>query len=108
LTLTSIRLLAPHLTVDNYRELVNAALHKTKREVEVLVAARQPKPTVPTVIRKLPAPQQVVAAKTPPSVPTTASSTSAPLMASVELEDGCRYEMWWDFDRGCHIEEENS
>ena len=67
LTLTSIRMLAPHLTADNCSELIAAARHKTKREVEVLVAALQPKPAVPTVIRKLPAPPAV-------NVPATGSS----------------------------------
>ena len=32
LTLTSIRLLAPHFTEDNHRELLAAARHKSKRE----------------------------------------------------------------------------
>ena len=88
LTLTSIRMLAPHLTADNYSELIAAARHKTKREVEVLVAALQPKPAVPTVIRKLPAPPPVNAATRQPSMSATASSElSSPLVASVELEE---------------------
>jgi hypothetical protein len=52
-TLTSIRLLAPHLTDDNHLEL-EAARHKRKREVELLIATLRPKPAAPTVIRKLP------------------------------------------------------
>ena len=54
LTLTSIRLLAPHFTEDNHRELLEAARHKSKREVELLIATLRPKAPVPTVIRKLP------------------------------------------------------
>ena len=61
LTLTSIRLLAPHLTADNCSELIAAARYKSKREIELLIAALNPRPAVPTVIRKLPAP--------PPSTP---------------------------------------
>ena len=61
LTLTSIRMLASHLTADNCSELIAAARHKSKREVEVLVAALQPKPAVATVIRKLPASTPAIA-----------------------------------------------
>jgi hypothetical protein len=53
-TVTSIRLLAPHFTEDNHRELLDAARHKSQREVELLVATLQPKPPVATVIRRLP------------------------------------------------------
>jgi hypothetical protein len=57
LTLASIKLLAPHLTADNHRGVLTRARHKSKREVEELVAALHPRPDVPSVIRKLPAPQ---------------------------------------------------
>lgn len=40
LTLTNICLLAPHLTVDNCDELIAEAMHKSKRELEELLAAR--------------------------------------------------------------------
>jgi 5-methylcytosine-specific restriction endonuclease McrA len=54
LNLTSIRLLAPHLTAENLDELIPAARHRTRTEVEALLAARYPRPDLPTVIRKLP------------------------------------------------------
>jgi hypothetical protein len=57
LTLASVRLLAPHLTPDNHREMLGRARHKSKREVELLVAALHPRPDVPSTIRKLPAPR---------------------------------------------------
>jgi hypothetical protein len=53
--LTAVRLLAPQLTDENQAALVEAAAGKSKRELEVLLAARFPKPDVPTVVRKLPA-----------------------------------------------------
>jgi hypothetical protein len=37
--------------------MLDAARHRTKREVEVLVAELRPQPTVPSTIRKLPAPR---------------------------------------------------
>jgi hypothetical protein len=54
-TLTAIGLLAPHLTADNHRELLDAAYHKSKRDVQHLLAALQPRPDVPCAVRKLPA-----------------------------------------------------
>ena len=53
-TLTTVRLLAPHLTVENHVTLLAAAKHKTKREVEELVVSLKPKPDAPVVMRKLP------------------------------------------------------
>jgi hypothetical protein len=54
ITLTAARLLAPHLTEGNHRELLEAASHKSKRDIEVLIAALRPKPPVPTVLRRMP------------------------------------------------------
>ena len=54
LTLTNCALLGPHLTAANYQELLDAARHKSKREVEHLVAALSPRSAVPATIRKLP------------------------------------------------------
>ena len=58
LTLASVKLLAPHLTPDNHRDVLTRARHKSKREVELLVAALHPRPDVPSAIRKLPAARQ--------------------------------------------------
>jgi len=55
LTLTSVYLLAPVLTPANCSELLDAAAHKSKRDVEQLVARVRPQPPVPSVVRKLPA-----------------------------------------------------
>jgi hypothetical protein len=56
LTLTTIGLLASHLTPANYRDLIEAARHKSKRDVEYLVAALRPQPPVPSSVHKLPSP----------------------------------------------------
>src|SRR6266513_2090028 len=55
--LTTIRLLAPHLTRKNHEELLAAACGKRKRQVQELLAARFPQPDVASTIRKLPAPR---------------------------------------------------
>ena len=46
--------LAPHLTKSNCEELLAQATHKTKGEIQVLVAEIAPKPDVAPSIRKLP------------------------------------------------------
>ena len=55
ITLTAVRLLAPHLTAENHVAVLTSATHKSKREIEELVCALKPKPDAPTVVRRLPA-----------------------------------------------------
>ena len=52
--LAGLRLLAPHLTAENYSKVLAEAAGKTKREIEELVARLWPQPPVPAVVRKLP------------------------------------------------------
>jgi hypothetical protein len=47
LHLTAVGLLAPHLTEGTADELLSAATHKTKSEIEQLLAERFPKSDVP-------------------------------------------------------------
>src|SRR4029453_12275917 len=56
ITLTTIRLLAPHLNDDNHCELIAPAQSKSKRDVELLIAAIKPKPPAPAILRRAPAP----------------------------------------------------
>ena len=56
-TLTTICLLAPLLTAENHETLLVTARHKSRREIEHLVATMRPKPDAPTMVRKLPAPR---------------------------------------------------
>jgi len=53
--LTAARLLAPHLTPANHREVLDSARGKKKREIEEIVAALSPRPDVAASVRKLPA-----------------------------------------------------
>jgi hypothetical protein len=64
LHLTAISLIAPHLTPANHREILGAACHRSRREVDQLVACLRPRPDVPAVVRKLPAPKPVPRTKT--------------------------------------------
>jgi len=58
ITLTTVRLVAPHLTTANHQEVLARARHKGKREIEELVALLRPLPPVQSTIRKLPEPRQ--------------------------------------------------
>jgi len=56
LHLSGIAKLAPHLTSTNCEDVLARAAHKSKREIEELVAELSPRPDVPAVIRKVPTP----------------------------------------------------
>src|SRR5262245_47215063 len=58
LHLSGIAKLEPILTPENREPLLARATHKTKREIEEMVAALAPRPDAPSVIRKLPERQQ--------------------------------------------------
>lgn len=66
LHLTGIGLLGPHLTAENHVELLDAATHKSKRDIEQLIARVRPQPDAPAVIRKLPAPVPPVLSENEP------------------------------------------
>jgi len=63
LHLAGISILSKHLTDANFEDVLARASHKTKREVEILVAELAPKPDVPATIRKRP--QRKVQFETP-------------------------------------------
>src|SRR5882672_7104328 len=54
LNLTTVRLVAPHLTHETADGLLDAAAGRSKRQVEELVARHAPRPDVPPTVRKLP------------------------------------------------------
>ena len=53
-TLTNLRLLAPHLTSSNVNSLLADATRKTRLQVEEMIAHLRPRPPVPSIIRQLP------------------------------------------------------
>lgn len=73
-TLTAVTLLAAHLTDENHATLLDAARHKSKRDIERLVAELAPQPDVAPVLRRLPA----------PAVQAPASSQASLLVVNVE------------------------
>jgi hypothetical protein len=82
LGLTTVRLLAPHLTVENHEKLLAAAAGKGKQDVEELLARWFPQPDVSPSVRKLPSRVVVTeaaascAAKAPPPGPLVATSST--------------------------------
>src|SRR5258705_5025536 len=56
MSLTSVRILRPHLTPENHEAVLARASGRSRREIEALVAELAPRPDVPTSIRKLPEP----------------------------------------------------
>jgi hypothetical protein len=70
LSLTSIRMLGPHLTPENHEAVLARASGRSRREVEALVAELAPRPDVPSSVRKLPG-------VTPPA-PTPLPATAPP------------------------------
>jgi len=54
ITLTSISLLAAHLTDDNHESLLDAARHASRRDVERLVAGLHAQPDIPASVRRIP------------------------------------------------------
>jgi 5-methylcytosine-specific restriction endonuclease McrA len=54
LHLSAIALLSPHLTRQNCDALARRAVHRSKREIEELVAEICPRPDAPALVRRLP------------------------------------------------------
>jgi hypothetical protein len=89
--LSGVALLAPHLTPKNHRALLRRATHKSKRQVEEIVADLAPRPDAPAVMRKLPTPRSQASAAPAlllrpdavegplEAVPTDTATQSAPL-----------------------------
>src|SRR5258706_16020992 len=78
--LTGLALLKDALTDENHRELLQAACGKTKRELQLLLAARFPKEDAPSLIRKLPGPKP--AAANSPGV--VVATTGGPVQSTID------------------------
>jgi hypothetical protein len=82
LNVVGVRLLAPHLTPENHREVLESARGKTKLQVEEIAARLWPRPDAPSGVRKLPAPRPLApppfAAPAPAAVPPSALPSPGP------------------------------
>ena len=83
LTLTAVRLLAPHLTPANHGEVLTAARHRSKQGVQELIALLNPRPAAATVIRRLAPPPSkgdslpALAAVPIPEIPSATAAAGA-------------------------------
>ena len=89
-TLTSINLLAAHLTDDNHESLLDAARQASRRDVERLVASLHQQPDIPASVRRVPGAasrERHAGAPEPTNVPRVAlligSETASPLPVPV-------------------------
>jgi hypothetical protein len=81
LHLSGINVLGPRLTPANFDELLDAATHKSKRQIECLLADREPVKDAPERIRRLPAPREIrrAAVTRAPMPPTRRTEIQEPL-----------------------------
>ena len=78
LHLSAVILLAPYLTAENSSELLAAAAHKSKSEIERLIAERFPKPDVPVMLQAI----------AEPAAPSVGGGERAPGRVEAPLENG--------------------
>src|SRR3954462_12555501 len=73
---SALSLMKKHLASDNVDQLFELCTRKSTRQVEVLLAAQFPKPDVADLIRRLPAPRDVMGGSRPgSSAPSNLAST---------------------------------
>jgi len=82
LHLTAVAKLAGHFTPENRDDLLAQATHRSKREVEELIAELAPRPEVAAAIRRLPPPR--------PAVPSRPRNGRASLLSSARPSHGVR------------------
>jgi HNH endonuclease len=68
-SLTTVRLLGPHLTAENHEAVLARAMNRSREEVEALVAELCPQPDVVSSVRKLPVPKEMESLSAPPTLP---------------------------------------
>jgi hypothetical protein len=76
MSLTSVRMLRPHLTPENHEAVLARACGQSRRAIEALVAELAPRPDVPSSVRKLPT-AKPVPTPMPPTILLPATSVDA-------------------------------
>jgi hypothetical protein len=82
-SLSSVRLLARHLTAENHEAVLARASGRNRHAIEALVAELAPQPDVPATVRKLPT---FAATTLAPSAILASSATLAPAATTVPSE----------------------
>ena len=86
LTLSTLVVLARVFTEENEAELLDAAMYKSKREVEALVALIRPLPPVPATVRKLPSREIAPTGAPGPAIKEQPHAESSRVPCSTPLE----------------------
>src|SRR5258706_5288556 len=115
MSLTSVRILRPHLTPENHVAVLARASGRSRREIEALIAELAPRPDVPSSVRKLPtatpAPTvmpatRVEAARLPSPEPTPPVSSPPPLRTKrrtiIETTSPERYRVQFTIGKESH------
>jgi hypothetical protein len=89
-SLTAVALLSRYFTARNHVELLNAAHHRSRVQVQALIAERFPKKDAPTVVRKLPAPMgpSVARPQADLEIPALAGGTATTALGEAEPATG--------------------
>jgi hypothetical protein len=82
MSLTSVRILRPHLTLENHEAVLARASGRSRREIEALIAELAPRPDVPSSVRKLPT--ATPAPTLMPAATSTATRVEVPTLALPE------------------------
>jgi 5-methylcytosine-specific restriction endonuclease McrA len=86
LHLSAIAKLSPHLTPENRDVLLRRATHRSKREIEELVAEIRPRPDAPCLVRRLP--ERLERRVPPPALSSAVGKLGWAAQPSVELDGG--------------------
>jgi len=88
LSVTTVRLLAPHLTAENHERLLTAADGKGKHDVEHLLATWFPPPDVAPTVRRIPARATPLsfAVAASETTPAATSAAAAPVAVATATE----------------------
>jgi hypothetical protein len=101
--LSAVRVLAPHLTDDNHVEVLCQASHKTKREIEEIIARLHPRTDAAPSVRKVPSMRPCApttsAVSRPSEAPAQPIEVSTPPRAKVEVLAPGRYKMQFTVTR---------
>jgi hypothetical protein len=112
MTLTSVRLVAPHLTLENLETVLDRAKGRTVRQIEELVAEIAPRPDMPSSVRKVPGTGIVIpapelplpgfATSTPAEPPPAAHTPMPEPRAVIEVTSPARYRVQFTVDQVAH------
>jgi 5-methylcytosine-specific restriction endonuclease McrA len=88
LTLTSVRLLGKHLTEENHQSVLAKARDRSRREIDVLIAALAPRPDIPSTVRKLPTATPLQSGGASSAMTSMPSTGASPAMTSLPFAAG--------------------